>query len=305
MGTVVEITVLNEESRKVAEGAVQAAFDEIKRLENLLGRHQEGSDIWNINGQPDVDVPVSAETIEVIEKGLQFSKLSEGAFDITLGRLSELWNFEGERKVPPTEGEIEEALSGVGAESVQIDKPAKTIRAVNGVRLDLGGIAKGQIIDVAGGIMQEMGVKNFILNAGGDMIIRGRKGNKPWRIGLQHPRKKGEVFAHLDVDKERAAIVTSGDYERYFEHKGKRYHHILDPATGYPAWRLMNSTIVADDAATADAVCTAVFVMGHEAGMRLIDSLEGVEGVLVDHDRNVYISKGLKGKVVIKWKESA
>ncbi|MDH3973559.1 MAG: FAD:protein FMN transferase [Deltaproteobacteria bacterium] len=300
MDTVVEITLFNEGDAGKNNEAVSAAFDEIKRLENLLGRHQEGSDIRQANTRPGKGIKVSPETLEVMNSALRFSKISGGAFDITVGKLSELWNFEEGRKTPPHEDEIKSALQGSGASSVTLDLSSATVKTSNKVHLDLGGIAKGYIIDKAAKILLAKGIEDFIINAGGDMVIRGKKKGKQWRIGIQHPRKKGEVIAHIDVEENESAIVTSGDYERFFTHKGKRYHHILSPKTGYPADELMSVTIKAEDAVTADALSTAIFVLGPTEGLKLIESLQGVEGMLIDKDRNIVVSKGLAGKVKVR-----
>ena len=308
MGTVVEITVLDkikkglpEEAPKEAiDGAVEAAFARIKELEELFGRRREGSDIWRINRSPGLPVPVSQETYELIEDSLDFSEMSKGAFDITLGRLVELWDFERAKPTLPDAGLVKEALKGVGRESVLLDGETLTVTPLNAVRLDLGAIAKGYIIDEAGKVLRAYNIENFIINAGGDMVISGRRGAKPWKVGLQHPRDAARVMAHIEIEDASTAIVTSGDYERYFMEGGKRYHHILDPETGYPASGLMSVTIKSRDAKAADALSTAVFVMGAEKGLALIEELDDVEAVLVDSDENMIISKGLKGKVVVR-----
>lgn len=300
MDTVVEITLFNEGDAKKSDEAIGAAFNEISRLENLLGRHQKESDIWKINENPGQAIKVSPETMEVISDALGFSKISGGAFDITIGKLIELWNFEGNREIPPDRDDIVKALEGTGASSVEIDTSSASVKTHNDVHLDLGGIAKGYIIDKAGKVLLEKGIKDFIINAGGDMIIRGKKGGKPWRIGIQHPRNKGEVIAHIDIEESETAIVTSGDYERFFIYDGKRYHHLLSPVTGYPADELMSVTIKAKNVETADAISTAVFIMGPKEGIKLIESLEGIEGMLIDKDRNILISKGLAGRVVVR-----
>ena len=300
MGTIVEITVFHEGNRDSDE-VINETFSEIKRLEELLGRFHEGSDIWKINKQPGKDVTVSEETLDVVEAGLYFHNISQGSFDITLGKLMDLWRFKAEEKEksPPPDVDIKAAIKISGPQNLNIDRPGKTISAIAGVHLDLGGIAKGFIIDRAGELLAQRGIKNFIINAGGDMIIKGKKKDKAWRIGLQHPRKAGEVLARLDLKGDLTSIVTSGDYEQVFFHKGKRYHHILDPATGYPAKGLMSVTIKASDAKSADALSTAVFVLGKDKGLRLIESLNGVEGILVDEDSKVTISSGLKDQVIL------
>ena len=264
MDTVIEITLFNEGDAEKSNSAVSKAFNEIKRLESLLGRHQKGSDIWKVNQNPGEAIKVSTETVEVLSGAKGFSMLSNGSFDITIGKLSELWNFEGDRKQPPASEEINKVLKSVGFSSVKLDSSSSTVKTLNNVHVDLGAIAKGYIIDKAGQVLIENGVGDFIINAGGDMVIRGKKGGKKWRIGIQHPRKKGEVIAQIDIEEYETAIVTSGDYERNFTFEGKTYHHILDPKTGYPASGLMSATIKSADAATADAISTAVFVMGPE-----------------------------------------
>lgn len=300
MDTVVEITLFNEGDAEKSNAAVTEAFNEMKRLEGLLGRHQKGSDIWNINENPGREIKVSPETALLIKEALHISKISGGAFDITVGKLSELWNFEGDKKSPPSVEEIKKALQGTGAGSVHLDLSHSTVKTSNGVHLDLGGIAKGYIIDKAAKVLLDKGIEDFIVNAGGDMIIRGKKGGKQWRIGIQHPRKKGEIVAHIDIEEHETAIVTSGDYERFFTYEGKRYHHILSPKTGYPSEGLMSVTIKAGDGKTADAISTAVFVMGPQEGLKLIESLNGVEGMLIDKDSNILVSKGLAGKVKVR-----
>ena len=304
MGTVVEITLLDRESggspKESVDAAFEAAFARIKELEYLFGRIQKNSDIWKINRSPGLPVSVSPETYRLIEAGLGFSKLSGGAFDITLGRIIELWDFEGKKPVVPDAVHIKEALKDVGRKSLLLDKKAATVTPLNAVKLDLGAIAKGYIIDEAAKVLLANNINNFIINAGGDMVIRGKRGSKPWKVGLQHPRDTGKVIAHMEIGDVQTAIVTSGDYERYFMKEGRRYHHILDPETGYPAEGLISVTIKASDTVTADALSTAVFVMGSAKGLALIEQLPDVEAVLIDRDENIIISRGLKGKVVIR-----
>lgn len=300
MGTLVEVTIFDEQSYSTLQAAVESVFKDIIGLEQLLGRRQKKSDVWKVNQNPGKDVEVLPETIDVIEAGKRFEKLSDGAFNIGLGRLVSLWDFEGDRNAPPADEEIKSLLASIKAGEVRLDREGATVMVPQGQAIDLGGIAKGYIIDRAASLLSAKGIKNFIVNAGGDMRISGKKKGKNWRIGLQHPRKKGEVFAHIDVEDEITSIVTSGDYERFYIHEGKRYHHILDPSTGYPARRLISATIVAPDTMTADALCTAVFVLGREKGMKLISSMPGVEGVLMEDGEKIFISKGLEGKVVLR-----
>jgi len=300
LGTLVEINVVDTSDTKRSHEGVEEAFKEIKRLESLLGRRQQGSDIREINSRQGEKVAVSPETLELAQKSLAYERKTNGAFDMTLGRLTELWGFEGDRKAPPPEDEVKSALARSGSGNIDMDLVNRTIRVKNGVHLDLGGIAKGYIIDKAGALLRERGIYNFIINAGGDMLISGKKGDHPWRIGFQHPRKPKEIIARMDIESEHISVVTSGDYERYFMHEGKRYHHILDPKTGYPAKGLTSVTVTAGDAATADALSTSIFVLGLKEGMALVNSTDGVECMLVDSQERVHLSNGLKGKVDLR-----
>jgi len=300
MGTLVEVTIFDEQSHSVLRAAVEDVFEEIGRLEQLLGRRQKKSDIWKVNQNPDRDVDVSPEVIDVMEAARGFEKVSGGAFNVGIGQLVALWDFDGDSSAPPADEEIKSLLASLRSGEVRADRQSGTVKVISGQAVDLGGIAKGYIIDRAASVLSARGIKNFIVNAGGDMRISGKKKGKSWRIGLQHPRKKGEVFAHIDVEDEATSIVTSGDYERFYLHEGKRYHHILDPSTGYPARGLISATIVAPDTMTADALCTAVFVLGREKGMELVSSMPGVEGVLMEDGEKVFISRGLEGKVVLR-----
>jgi thiamine biosynthesis lipoprotein len=167
--------------------------------------------------------------------------------------------------------------------------------AKRGMGIDLGGIAKGYAVDAAIRVLKEKNVESAMVNAGGDIYVLGRKHGKPWRIGIRHPRRGGEILGIVEV--EDKAIVTSGDYERYFFSEGKRYHHILNPKTGYPANECQSVTIVAKKATIADGLATGVFVLGPREGMDLVESLEEVEGVIVNKEGEMSVSSGLVSKI--------
>ena len=188
----------------------------------------------------------------------------------------------------------------VGYKNLSLDRGNKRIRYRKpGMSVDLGGIAKGYVLDVGIDVLRKEGIKEALLNAGGDILTLGGKRDGPWEIGIQDPRKKGGLLGKLDVrDK---AVMTSGDYERFYMHEGVRYHHILDPHTGYPARGLRSVTVVGEDGAVTDALATAVFVLGLKKGLRLIESRPGMEGAIIDDQGGRHVTPGLDGK--IQWFE--
>jgi FAD:protein FMN transferase len=294
MGTVVEITFMEGDSERNTKAA-EAAFSEIKRLEAILSSYRADSDVSRIAASAGSAVKVSSETIEVIEKALSIAKLSGGAFDPTVGSLARAWGYSGEKGTVPTEAEVKKILPLVDYRKVIVDPNATTVALKDrGMVLNLGGIAKGYIVAKAVDVLKGSGVKRGIIHAGGDMTVFNSVSAAPFTIGIQHPREKkllGEV--HIS----NGAVSTSGDYERYFMKDGTRYHHILNPSTGFPARGTESVTIAAEDPTLADALSTAVFVMGPVKGMELVAGLAGVEAVIVDADGKVSVSKNFKGKI--------
>jgi len=291
MGTLVEITVAGKTHNAVKAAA--AAAREITRVENLTSFHKESSALSAINAKSGSErIRSDPELLALIEKSLRFAADSGGAFDPTIGPVSRIWNFSaGEPRFPKSD-EIAEALDKVGWRRVEPDIAAGTISLPEkGMALDLGAIAKGYALDKARAALRQFGVTSALINAGGDIIALGEKApNQPWRVGVQDPNKPNSIVAVAIVrDK---AIVTSGDYERVLIRNDKRYHHILDPRNGYPAQGLRSVTIVAPDGVTADALATAVFVLGPDEGMKKIESTAGVEGLLIDHNGKAGLSPG-------------
>ena len=285
MGTVVEITVQHKDPT-VARKAIQHAFDEGKRTENLLSIYKKDSEISMINLKAGLEeVKVSRDSLYVIEKALAYSELSDGAFDITVGPLIELWGFRnGEMKVPD-KTEIEKTLALVNYRNVSINREKSTVKLEKpGMKLDLGGIAKGCAVDRMIGVLKSDGIKEAIVNAGGDIYALGNPAGKSgWEIGIRSPRNDSDMIDVLidtiiDVIKvKNSAIATSGDYEKFFFEGGKRYSHIIDPRTGVPASGVTSVTVTAETATEADALATTLFVLGEEEGKKLIKQLENVE----------------------------
>lgn len=299
LDTMVECVIYAEDPDMAAK-AMDLAFAETARLELLLDRFNVQSEVAKINEAAGREpVVVSSETLEIIERALWIGELSDGAFDITVAPLLELWGFgSGDIQIPPRD-ELNEVLSKVNFREVRLNRDNSTVflpRA--GMSIDLGGIAKGYIVDRAAERLIEQGITSAFVDAGGDIRVVGVKpGGTPWRIGVRNPRNRAALAARLDLKDQ--AIVTSGDYERYAMMEGRRYHHILDPQTGYPAGSLISVTVVANDAFTADALSTAVFVMGPDKGMALIESLPDAEAILITADEKIHLSGGLEGKVAI------
>lgn len=277
--------------------ALVGAHAEIKRIELLMTTWRDDSEVSRINAAAGRSaVPVGKETFGVIAKSLWISKLSQGTFDITFASMGKLWRFDQDLVAQlPEPKALEEARKRIDYQKVQLNSQANTIKlATADTRISLGGIAKGYAIDRAAKLLDEAGLTSFYAQAGGDLFVRGRKPDgSPWRVGVRDPRgPEGSFFAMIAV--EDHAFSTAGDYERSFVLGGKRYHHIIDPRTGYPATASRSVTIWAKDALTADAIDDAVFILGPERGMRLVESLSDCGAVIVDADNRVWVSERLK-----------
>lgn len=292
LDTFVQIKATGRNGRR----AVDEAFAEIARLEELLDRFQPASQVSRLNEQAGLAwVELDGDTRFLLEQGLYYAHLSQGAFDVTVGVLADLWGFGGDNKVP-SPAEIEAALDVTGYPLLALEGDRAFVE--KGVKVDLGGIAKGYTVDKAAAKLRQRGIKHAIINAGGDVYAIGsRPDGKPWRVGVTNPREVGGMS--LAVYLQDQAIATSGDYQRFFIHEGVRYHHILDPRTGYPARGLASVSVIAPSAMEADALATAVFVLGREQGMALVDSLPAVEAVLITDVGEILVSKGLEGKIDI------
>jgi len=296
MGTLVEITVIGKDTDG-AEAAIRDAFDEMQRVEGLMSRRIPGSDVSKINEWAGIKaVPVSADVLRVIRRAEEISRASEGHFDITIGAVLDLWGFEGNGHRLPAEGEVSKALDAVGYTAVLVDERASTVKLKKKeMRIDLGGIAKGYAVDRAVDLLKSRGYRNMIVNAGGDIRVSGRKTHGSWVIGIQDPRDRSRILATINA--EDISVATSGDYERYFVKEGKRYHHLLNPFTGFPARLCRSVTILAEDALSADGLATAVFVLGPRKGLHLIEAVDGVEGLIISSEGGIITSENLKDRI--------
>lgn len=299
MGTVVSVTVFTHDEER-GRDAVEAALAEIARVEALTSRHAAESEVSRINepGLREQRLPLSRELATVLERSLHFSRVSRGAFDVTVAPLVALWlGPEGVRV--PSGAAIRAALPKVDYRKLTVNAGTGTLALPVGMALDLDGIAKGYAVDRAVRILRLRGIEAAIVDAGGNIGLLGEppRGGM-WRVGVKHPREEGLLGTLL---LERGSVATSGDYQHFVVVNGVRYHHILDPATGRPTSGVMSVTITAARAIDADALSTAVFVLGAENGMKLVEELDGVEAVIVtggERVDDVLVSSGLKERFV-------
>ena len=298
MGSEVRLTAWTLEEQKVL-AAFDAAFAEFDRLDALLSVWRDGSEVQRLNAAAgEHPVPVGPEVREVLITASQVSEWTGGKFDVTFAALSDVWRFDHDRDGRvPSSGEIAARLPLVDHAAVYLDDTSGTaFLARTGMRVHLGGVGKGYAVDRAAAILREKEVADFMIQAGGDLYVAGRRGARPWRVGIRDPRgPENRTFAEMDLTD--ATFSTSGDYERFFVRDGRRYHHILDPDTGEPASRSRSVTVVARSAALADALATGVFIMGPGEGLALIERLADVEGVIVGADNTVAVSSGLRGRL--------
>lgn len=298
MGTRVTVSIWTDDEEKAAQAA-GAVFDELRRIDRLMTTWLEDSVVSRINAAAGARaIKVDDEVLAVIRKAQQVSELTGGAFDITVGVFQGLWKFDEDRDgTIPEPAAVRERLPLIGYKNLLVDARKKTVRLrTKGMRITLGGIAKGYAVDRAVSLLGRRGLVDFMLQAGGDLYVSGRRGDRAWRVGIRDPRGSRDSTIAI-AELEDRTFSTSGDYERSVIKDGVRYHHILDPATGNPARRSRSVTVMAADAFTADAWSTALFVLGVEKGMALVEETPGVEAVFVDAANQVHISSGLKNKI--------
>jgi thiamine biosynthesis lipoprotein len=300
MGTHVSFAAYT--TREFGETAVRAAFDaageEIRRIETLMTTWRPDSELSRVNAAAGHEkVAVSPETFDVVMASIHTSEISEGTFDITFESLHGLWKFDQDLDPhPPTAADVKAKLPLVGYRHIHADAAARTVYLDQaGTKISLGGIAKGYAVDRAAAVLERAGLTSFFVQAGGDLYTRGRKPDgTEWAAGVRDPRgPDGSYFALLHVSDH--AFSTAGDYERSYVVSGKRYHHIIDPRTGYPATASRSVTIWATTALVADEIDDAVFILGPEKGLALVESLDGVGAVIVDAHNKVWVSKRLEG----------
>jgi thiamine biosynthesis lipoprotein len=297
MGSQLQLSAWTADEARAVD-TFERVFREFDRLENLLSVWKDGSDVVRMNANAGITpVSVSEDTINVLREAAEGSALTRGKFDITFGALSDIWRFDHDQdNIIPDRQLIETRLTRIDYRAVHVDGTAR--RAFVGrpnMRVHLGGIGKGYAVDRAVALLREAGFADFMIQSGGDLYVAGRNGSAPWKLAIADPRGAHEPFATLQITD--GTFSTSGDYERFFMKDGVRYHHLLDPDFGEPARGCRSVTIVANRALTADVLSTGVFIMGPDEGMKLIERLPDVEGVIVTADNEVLISTGLRGRL--------
>jgi len=290
MGTAISVELWSED-RRAGVAAIDAVMDEMHRIDRAMSPHKPDSELSRINRDAaTAAVPLSAEMARLLERAQHFAVLSGGAFDISYAAVGQLYDYR--QHVRPSAAALAQARQCVGYRGLLLDTAACTLRfARPGMRIDLGGFAKGHAVDNAAAILRERGIVHAIVSAGGDSRVVGDRRGRPWTIGIRDPRRPGEMAALLPL--EDVSISTSGDYERYFEADGERFHHLIDPATGRSPRGVHSVTVLAEDGLTTEALSKSVFVLGVEKGLRLIESQRGVDAVVVDAGGALHYSAGL------------
>jgi len=311
MDTLITISVVSGSGDK-AEKAIDKAFGEIEKLDRLLNFFSDSSEVSEINRNAGLKaVAVSPETFAVLEKAVYASGKTDGAFDVTIGSVTTMWDFH--KRTKPEDKKIKERLPLVNYKNIILNKKSSSVYLKKkGMLIDLGGIAKGYAADKAVEALKREGIKSGLVSIAGDIKAFGLKpDSKPWKIGIRNPRAippnpplvKGgeggfsdEIMATIEMTD--MAISTSGDYERYFIVDKKRYHHILNPKTGYPAEGCRSVSIIAKDGAVTDPFSTGIFMLGAEKGIKLLEEM-GIDGIIVDKNGKIHTTPNLRGKLEI------
>ena len=277
-------------SRDEAIPAIDEAFKEMERIESVFSKFNETGEVSKINKQAFLDkLGVSREVFNLTERSVYYSRISEGAFDITVAPLMDTWDFYRKNKAIPDKEAIEKALEGVGYRNIGLDSVSGSIKFLNkNTKLDFGGIAKGYAVDRAKDILISRGIKDGLINLGGNIFALGNApGGKNWKTGVLDPRNKGKLLHNFELT--NRAISTSGNYERFFEIEGKRYSHIINPVTGVPCQGIISVTVVADSAEEADALSTAIFVMGEEKGLQFAKFIKNIKVLMLKEEGRLIV----------------
>ena len=293
MGTRFEITVVapNEEIGYIN---IDEAVSEIERIERIISSWDDNSETSLINKNAGIKpIKVSQELFGLIERAIKISEITDGAFDITYASMDNIWKFDGTMDKMPSEAEIKNSVSKVGFKKIKLEAENQTVYLPEkGMRIGFGAIGKGYAADKAKDLLVSKDVKGGIINASGDLTTWGTKvtGEK-WLVGIANPLSKGKVFSWLPVVE--SSVATSGNYEKYITLNGEKYSHIIDPRTGYPTRGINSVSIFAKQAELCDALATAVFTMGRDVGLHMINQIDGVEAVVVDSENKVHRSSGI------------
>ncbi len=288
MGTQVTIK-LESNTKQQAEQCAKNAFNEINRIELLLSTYKADSEISQINSHAAQNpVNISDETFSLLQLAIKYSKISHGAFDISYESIG--YQYDLRKKSKPSDDNIQRLLPAINYQHIVLNYPSVFFKHPN-VKINLGGIGKGYAIEKASQLLKQCGISEGIISAGGDSKIIGDHHGKEWIIGIQHPRKKNELALRIPLS--NIAISTSGDYERYYIDNGKRIHHIINPKTGKPSTRSWSASVIGDNATITDALSTTTFILGEKEGLELINSIAGVDAIIIDTNGQIHYSNGL------------
>lgn len=292
MGTRITVELWSEDHDK-GEAAIDAVLDEMRHIDESMSTYKPTSEVSQVNAKAaNGPMKISKELFDLLVTAKQYSEITDGAFDITYASVGYMYDFR--KHIKPDEKQIETALPAVNYRHVILDPKHQTVRfSQKGVRIDLGGIAKGYSVDRGIDVLKARGIDRAYVGAGGDSRIIGDRFGKPWMVGIRDPRKgEGEVITRIPLTD--AAISTSGDYERYFDEDGVRYHHIIDPHTGHSASKVRSATIIGPIATRTDGLSKTAFVLGPEKAMEIYNRLDDIDAIIVKLDGTVIYSKGLE-----------
>ena len=290
MGTRVAVQLWSDDA-ELAVRALDAVMEDMHRTDELMSTYKPESQLSQVNAHAyERPVAVDPTIVDVVTRAIEYSKLSDGAFDVTYASVGYLYDYR--QHVHPSQAQIDAALPAVDYRQLRVDPKTNTIRFLKpGMRIDLGGIAKGWAVDRGADILRRMGIRHAMVNAGGDTYLLGDRRGKPWIVGIRDPRRDNAVVARIPLQDQ--AISTSGDYERYFEEDGVRYHHILVPGTGRSPGLVRSVTVIGPTATRTDGLTKPIFIWGVEKGMDFVRRVKDVEAVIVDNEGQVYYSAGL------------
>ncbi len=291
MGTRIVVELYHDDPA-VARQGVDSVLSEMHRIDAAMSPFIDSSELSRINRDAAKQaVPVSPELFDLLQRSKQVSELTDGAFDITFASVGFLYDYR--KGIRPDDRQRSQATTLINFRQLDLDPAGSTVHFKQpGMRIDLGGIAKGYAVDRSMALLGKLGIQSALVRAGGDSRVSGERWGRPWSIGVRDPRDRNGVVALIPLID--VALSTSGDYERYFERDGVRYHHIINPRTGDSARELQSVTIIGPDATTTDALSTSVFVLGLQKGMALVDRLPGIDAILVDRHSDLHYSNDLE-----------
>ena len=299
LGSPFEVTAVAKDTI-AANGYIDLAIAESKRIENLISDWIPTTQISQVNKNAGIKpVKVDTEVFELVERAIKISKITKGAFDISYASMDKIWKFDGSMKVMPTEEAIKQSVAKIGYQNIILDPKEQTIfLKFEGMKLGLGGIGQGYIADKIKSLLFSKGCLSGIINVSGDINAWGKQPDgKPWTVGIVNPVNKNKIFATFPLTD--SAVETSGSYEKFVVFNGKRYSHIIDPRTGYPATGIVSVSVFAKQTEIADALATGIFVLGVDVGLDLLNQIKGIECIIVDDTGKIHSSKGIDAKNTI------